>query len=233
MKIITHFIFLVISVYAGAQQTAYKKVISNCQEIHYLLYTPKDLDPEKNYPLLLFLHGGGESGDSIERVKTHGPPKLIAAGKEFPFYVLSPQNPHEKGFHDDRIIEKLLTQLIDSLNVDSFRIYLAGLSCGGYGAWRLAINNPDRFAAMISICAASIPIVYLDELTNLPIWLFHGEKDEAVPVELSIEAYEELKSLGGNVKLTLYPEANHDSWTETFENDSIYSWLLSHNKYDR
>ncbi len=73
-------------------------------------------------------------------------------------------------------------------------------------------------------------MIYLDELPHLPIWIFHGEKDDTVPVELSIEAYEELKSLDGNVKLTLYPEAKHDSWTETFENDSIYSWLLSHEK---
>lgn len=226
MKTKAFFLFIIISIHASAQQTAHKTIISSQQERNYLLYTPTDMEPDQQYPILLFLHGGGERGDSIELLKKHGPPKLISEGKDFPFYVLSPQCPYEIGFFDERVIETLLDQIIASHNIDTSRVYLAGLSQGGYGVWRLAVNNPDKYAAMISICAASIPIVYLDELTDLPIWIFHGVMDEAVPVELSIEAYKKLKSLNGNVKLTVCPEANHDSWTQTFENDSIYSWFL-------
>ena len=217
----------------SGQQIAQRTSISCVKEMNYLLYAPKEMSAEQKYPLLLFLHGGGEAGDSIELLKTHGPPKLIAQGKDYPFYVLSPQSPYINSPFDDYMIERLLNQVVDSLNIDTSRIYLAGLSRGGYGVWRLAIINPDRYAAMISICPASVPMVYIDKLTDLPIWLFHGEKDPAVPVEFSIDAYNELKSLDGNVRLSLYPEADHDSWTQTFENDSIYTWLLSHSKNDR
>ena len=124
----------------------------------------------------------------------------------------------------------MVDHLVDSLNIDSKRIYLAGLSRGGYGVWRMAINYPDKFAAMISICAASIPKLYINRIPSLPVWFFHGEKDNVVPVSESIEAYERMSEFNSNAKLTIYPEAKHDSWSKTFENDKVYEWLLSQSR---
>jgi len=212
----------------SAQQKAYSVKVKNLSEMNYLLYEPRAI--KEKVPLLVFLHGGGESGDNIEVVKKHGPPKLIDAGKEFPFYVLSPQNPYEKGFWDDRAVMELVDKIVKNNNVDENRIYLAGLSRGGYGAWRLAMNNPDKFAAMIVVCAASSPKGYANWIKHIPVWIFHGEKDRVVPVSESMQMAETLKDLGANVKLTLYPEADHDSWTETFNNDAVYEFLLNYSK---
>lgn len=217
--------FLMFLNHVHAQQKAFTLKIENQTEINYLLYEPKEIDGEA--PLLVFLHGGGEGGNDIEVVKKNGPPKLIEEGKEFPFYVLSPQNKYEKGFWDDRMVMKLVDEVVEKYKIDKSRIYLAGLSRGGYGAWHLAMNNPDNFAAMIVVCAASSPTVYANWIKHIPVWIFHGEKDDVVPVSESINMAGALKDLGANVKLTLYPEANHDSWTETFNNNEVYTWLLT------
>jgi len=101
---------------------------------------------------------------------------------------------------------------------------------GGYGAWHLAVDYPDLFAAVVPICGgmahdSGIP-EQIKVLKDVPIWIFHGEKDEAVPVKNSKELYDALKKIGGNVKLTIYPELGHDSWTTTYDNPNLYKWLL-------
>lgn len=193
-------------------------------EMNFYLYTP--VQDQDTFPMVVFLHGGGESGKEIEKVKTHGLPKLISEGRDFPFYVFAPQNPYEKGLWDDRVVDEMVGQLLDTLNIDPDRLYLVGLSRGGYGVWRMAINHPDKYAAMISICPASIPLLYTGRISDLPIWLFHGEQDPVVPVEVSKEVYEKMLPQNAQIKITLYPEAKHDSWTQTFENDEVYKWLL-------
>ena len=193
--------------------------------MNFLLYAPAE--QQNALPLVVFLHGGGESGDDIEKVKTHGLPKLISEGRDFPFYVFAPQNPYEQGFWDDRTVDAMVDNLVDSLAIDTARIYLVGMSRGGYGVWRMAMNHPNKYAAMVAICPASIPVPYLSRVSSLPIWLFHGEQDDVVPVQQTVAAHEILKEINPNAKLTLYPEANHDSWTQTFENDAVYEWLLS------
>ncbi|MCM8533847.1 MAG: prolyl oligopeptidase family serine peptidase [Lentisphaeraceae bacterium] len=203
-----------------------KTTVTSTVKMNYLLYTPKEALTNKA-PLLLFLHGGGESGDNPEAIKTHGPAKLIAAGKEFPFYVLAPQNPYKKGFWDDQAVYTLLQKIISTNNIDTKRIYLSGMSRGGYGAWRLAMNHPDTFAAMALVCAASAPKAYAKRVKHMPIKLFHGLKDKAIPASETIDMYKELKKLKADVSLKLYPEANHDSWTETYNKDSLYEWFLS------
>lgn len=208
-----------------AQMVAKKSVVEQKDSLNYLLYTPKDTI--QNMPLVVFLHGGGESGTEIELVKKHGLPKLIEEGKEFPFYVFAPQNRYKKGLWNDRLIHAKTMKLADSLKIDKNRIYLVGMSRGGDGVWRMAVNHPNSYAALISICAASIPYIYLQNIPDLPVWFFHGEKDMVVPVEQTIEAYTRMRQLNENVELTLYPEVNHDCWTITFQNEEIYDWLLS------
>ncbi|AUS04222.1 prolyl oligopeptidase family serine peptidase [Pseudotamlana carrageenivorans] len=207
-----------------AQLSSHKKEAVNRVEMQYLLYTPSQNNEQS--PLVIFLHGGAESDTDLNVAKAHGIPKRIAEGKDFPFYVFAPLNPNKKGLWDDRTIHKMAMSLADSLPIDKKRIYLAGLSRGGDGIWRMAVNNPKTYAAMISVCAADIPMIYLKWAKNLPVWFFHGEKDTVVPVEQTKEAYNTLKKLNQNTKLTLYPNATHDSWTETYNNEAVYSWLL-------
>ncbi len=192
--------------------------------MHYLIYLPKDYDGKKPMPLLLFLHGAGERGDDIELVKKHGPPKLIAQGKDFPFIVVSPQCPKGR-FWDARSLNTLLDNIEQHYAVDSSRIYVTGLSMGGFGTWALAAYAPERFAAIAPICGGGEKF-WVRKLTHLPIWAFHGEKDSVVPPHRTTELVEQLKKLGGNVKLTLYPDAGHDSWTATYDNPELYEWLL-------
>ena len=102
---------------------------------------------------------------------------------------------------------------------------------GGYGTWELAQAAPDRFAAIAPICGGSrYDIEVIDVLKDLPIWAFHGAKDEVVPASETTRLVDRLKSLDSDVKYTLYPNANHDSWTETYNNQKLYDWLLSHSK---
>lgn len=230
MKIFSYllFLFLVLSTSLSAQLVSFESNSDVVGEMNYLFYTPSNLTEKA--PLVVFLHGGGEGGTDIEKVKIHGIPKLISEGREFPFYMIAPQNPYTRGFWDDRAVDKLVDEIVKNHNIDPARIYLAGMSRGGYGVWRMGINNPDKYAAMISVCAASIPLMYTNRIGDLPVWFFHGEKDNVVPVEVSINAYEKMKINNQNAKLTLYPDASHDSWTETFLNDEIYEWLLDQSK---
>lgn len=216
-----------------AQQSAeiFKKQVE--QQLNYLLYLPENYynDAENTFPLLLFLHGGGEVGDSLDLVKKHGPPALIAKGQHFPFIVVSPQNPIDKLWDDNALIN-LLDEITANHRVDEDRIYLTGMSRGAFGVWRLAIQNPDRFAALVPICGGGTPS-YAYRIKNLPIWVFHGAKDQVIPLSKSVEMVEALKKHGSSVRLTVYPEAGHDSWTETYKNPELYEWLLKQSKAKR
>lgn len=201
--------------------------------INYLLYLPKDYDQKDKIPLMLFLHGAGERGADLELVKKHGPPKLIDEGKDLPFIVVSPQCSANSWWPTETFtLLALIDDLCKNYKVDEDKIYVTGLSMGGYGTWSLAIQNPDRFAAVLPICGGG-DLHSICKIGNLPVWAFHGEKDVVVPVKESKELVDKLKICGGNVELTVYPEANHDSWTETYNNSKIYDWLLSHSKSER
>jgi len=193
-------------------------------EMDYLLSLPEGYDEKAEWPLLIFLHGSGERGDDLELVKTHGPPKKIAAGHEFPFIVVSPQCPAYQGWQPV-VLDALLDDLIGKLKVDEKRVYLTGLSLGGRGTWRWAAVSPERFAAIAPICGPADRSA-AKVLAKKPIWVFHGAKDQAVPVEQSKRMVKALKKQGSDVKLTIYPEAGHDSWTETYDNPELYEWLL-------
>jgi predicted peptidase len=192
--------------------------------MNYLLYLPKDYAQQDSWPLLLFLHGAGERGDDLERVKVHGPPKLIAAGKEFPFIVVSPQCPSNQWWQPHELTA-LLDDIVEKCKVDQNRIYVTGLSMGGYGTWSLAGFSPDRFAALAPICGGGDPRT-VRRFSRVPVWVFHGAKDSVVPLAASEEMVEALKKANGNVKFTVYPEANHDSWTEAYNDPELYKWLL-------
>jgi len=211
---------------AESPQTAERVQLDISYEFHYLSYVPDDygLDLSRKWPLLLFLHGAGERGSDLELVKIHGPPKLIEAGKQFPFVVISPQCPLESGWVP-LALEALIESIRRKYRIDSERIYVTGLSLGGYATWELALRHPERYAAIIPICGAGDPS-RADRLRELPVWAFHGAKDDVVPLSGSQDMIAAIKAAGGNPRFTIYPQAGHDSWTETYANDEIYSWLL-------
>jgi predicted peptidase len=192
--------------------------------MNYLLYLPKDYAQQDSWPLLLFLHGAGERGDDLERVKVHGPPKLIAAGKELPFIVVSPQCPSNQWWQPHELTA-LLDEIVEKYAVDRDRIYVTGLSMGGFGTWSLAGFSPDRFAALVPICGGGDPNL-VRRFARLPVWVFHGAKDSVVPLAASEKMVEALKRANGNVKFTVYPDAEHDSWTAAYEDPELYTWLL-------
>lgn len=199
-------------------------------ELQYLIYLPKNYETsEERFPLLLFLHGAGERGNDIELVKRHGPPKLVEEGKEFPFIIVSPQCPEGTRWNYQTLaLTALLDEIESKYRVDKNRIYVTGLSMGGQGTWTLALTQPNRFAAIAPICGWT-DSWEVCKISHIPIWVFHGAKDNVVPVSESQEMVKALQDCGAKeVKLTIYPEANHDSWTETYNNPELYNWLLSH-----
>jgi predicted peptidase len=212
--------------HADAAQTAERMKLKVSYEFRYLSYVPDGYgkDRSQNWPLLLFLHGAGERGTNLELVKINGPPKLIETGKKFPFVVISPQCPPDTWW-----VPPALESFIDSIQlryrIDSARIYVTGLSMGGFGTWELAERHPERYAAVIPICGGG-DTSRADHLRNLPVWAFHGAQDDVVPLSRSKDMIDAIKAAGGNPRFTIYPQAGHDSWTETYANDEIYSWLL-------
>jgi dienelactone hydrolase len=202
-------------------------------ETGYLLFLPEGYKKEegKKWPLMLFLHGSGERGTVLDSVKKHGPPKIVETQKNFPFIVVSPQCPPNQRWYPP-VLDALLEEVIGQHNVDTDRMYLTGLSMGGYGTWDYATQYPNRFAAIVPICGGGDPEKAWS-IRNLPIWVFHGAKDQAVPVKQSEDMVEALQKAGNNAKFTVYPNAGHDSWTETYNNPELYEWLLSHKRKER
>lgn len=210
------------------KEKTFEKEVTIKVKLDYLLALPEGYDTsEKSWPLVLFLHGAGESGQDVQRIKKHGLPKVVADGKTFPFILVSPQSPG-RGWNPETLTA-LLDDVTSKYRVDKDRVYLTGLSMGGYGTWALAAAHPDRFAAIAPICGGGDP-KSASKLKDLPIWVFHGAKDPTVPVARSEEMVQALKDAGADVKFTVYPEARHDSWTVTYDNPEFYTWLLSHKR---
>ena len=196
----------------------------------YWLHLPADYakQPTKKWPLVLFLHGAGERGDNLELVKAHGPLKSIAQGQQFPFIIVSPQCPANDWWRPEHLAA-LLDDVERRYRVDKQRVYVTGLSMGGFGTWALALEFPQRFAAIAPICGGGHWWV-ASRIKHLPVWVFHGKKDRIVSYARSTEMVAALRQCGGNVKFTTYPNADHDSWSVTYSNPELYKWLLSHKK---
>jgi len=203
-----------------------RKLTDDLQPLKYLTFVPEgyDADATERWPVLLFLHGAGERGDNLERVKVHGPPKLVVAGRDFPFIIVSPQCPIGEWW-SPWLVRDALDDACSRYLVDRDRIYVTGLSMGGYGTWEMMAEFPGRFAAAAPICGGGDPTT-APIIAHMPIWAFHGAKDSVVPLSESEGIVEALRDLGVSVRLKVYPEANHDSWTETYDNPDLYRWLL-------
>jgi len=205
-----------------------KQKTRDYQMLKYLLHIPEAYpnDPQKKWPMIVFLHGAGERGDNLELLKTHGPPKIVQTRKDFPFIVISPQCRLNEWWSPTEVM-MIVDEVCGKYRVDQDRVYLTGLSMGGYGTWQISMIYPDRFAAIAPICGGGDP-TQVSRIKHLPIWVFHGGKDPVVPLARAEEMVDALKKIGADVKFTVYPEAGHDSWTETYNNPQLYEWFLSH-----
>ncbi|MCP5499468.1 MAG: prolyl oligopeptidase family serine peptidase [Leptospiraceae bacterium] len=199
--------------------------------LSYILYLPDTYETsKKKWPLLLFLHGAGERGADLELLKKHGPPKMIREENfHEPFIILAPQCP-KGSWWPDRIdeLKELIDEIQQTYRINPRRIYLSGMSMGGYGTWAMAKKYPDSFAAFNPICGGG-ETENLCVLKDKPIWVFHGAKDTVVPLQKSEEMVKALKDCGKEDTIfTIYPEAKHNSWEETYENPELYRWLLKY-----
>lgn len=208
--------------------------ISRKVNIQYFLNLPEDYGSgNQKYPLIIYLHGSGERGDDLEILNGNGLTRLLNRENiKLPFIIVSPQCPSDDYWSNYIQLENLNTLLdyiIENYNVDQDRIYLTGLSMGGFGTYALSVMYPERFAAIAPICGGWDP-ADAAKIKHLPIWVFHGAKDNLVPVKYSEDMVEALKNEGADVKFTIYPDAYHDSWTETYFTPELYEWFLSHSK---
>jgi len=224
-------IFSLVLVYkqsVSQTQTNEKVIITRKASLNYLLWIPKahSSDKDKSFPLLIFLHGSGERGENLELVKTHGPPSFVENRPDFPFITVSPQCPNGTWW-DVENLQAMLDQVRSKYKIDSSRIYLTGLSMGGFGSWAWACKYPSQFAAIAPICGGG-DIQFAGALKNTPIWAFHGESDPIVPVKRTIEMVEAVNKNGGSARMTIYPEVGHDSWIKTYNNPELYTWLIKH-----
>ena len=202
--------------------------ITRTGSYNYLLFLPDDYETQDKCPTILFLHGAGEKGSNLEYVKRHGVPRIVEEQPDFPFIAVSPQCPQGQYWSVPRL-STLLDEVESSYRVDPDRIYLTGISLGGFGTWRLAAAQPHRFAAIAPICGGG-DATEACNLKDLPVWAFHGARDRIVPISASQEMVEALKACGGNVKFTVYSEAEHDSWTQTYNNPELFDWFRQHQR---
>jgi len=213
--------------------------VARSGEMKYLLYLPPDYQPGGNqrWPLMLFLHGAGERGSDVQRVAIHGPMSLVKQGTNFPFLIVAPQCPTGQIWENEPLLQ-LLEEMGKKYAVDPKRVYLTGLSMGGYGTWKLGLAYPDKFAAIVPICGGCNMIDVLlgpsdkaNAFRSLPIWAFHGAKDDVVPLSESERVVAGLKKGGvKEVKFTVYPEAKHDSWKAAYQSPELYEWLMKQSR---
>jgi len=201
------------------------RVIEKTVELRYLLYLPDGYDTsERDWPLLIFLHGSGERGSELDSLKIYGPPMMIEQGHDFPFIVASPQCPAGQWLTLEELVA-LLDELTESYRVDADRVYVTGLSLGGRATWALAAAIPDRLAAIVPICGRGRPDT-AEQIGDMAIWVFHGAKDGTVPLSSSTEMVNALYSAGSNPRFTVYPEAGHrQAWEKAYADPALWTWL--------
>jgi predicted peptidase len=226
--------------------------IQNGDTLPYRLLLPQNFDATKQYPIVFFLHGRGESGNDNEKQLIHGASLFLrdSIRKKYPAIVVFPQcaansywsnvqtiadKDGKRSFYfiaggDPSGSMKLLLSLTDNLlqryKIKKTQVYVMGLSMGGMGTFELVRRKPGLFAAAVSICGGANPST-AKEMRNVKWWIFHGGKDNVVLPSFSITMNEALKKAGANVKFTMYPNANHNSWDSAFAEPGLLTWLFA------
>jgi len=208
----------------------------------YQVYVPSGFTSDRSWPVILFLHGADEGGsDGVRQTRVGLGPALRRYPERFPAVVVFPQSPRGhpwRGPSADLAL-RALEQTMHEFKGDPERLYLTGISMGGYGTWRLALQDPHRFVALVPICGgldspakrgASAREPFLEaarQLRHLPTWVFHGEEDNIIPVSESRVMVRALQEVGAPVRYTEYPGVEHDSWDPAYAAPELATWLLS------
>lgn len=199
-------------------------------EYHLQLPDKYGKDKDKKWPLIVFLHGAGERGGSLDQLKrmNHSIPKIAATRRNFPFVAVSPLCPSPFSWYEISFsVDRLISEISGKYNIDTDRIYLTGLSLGGIGTWEIAAQFPDRFAAIAPVCGSVDP-AKADRLKDVPIWAFHGADDTIVPMDSELITVNRLKSLKSDIKYTVYPNVGHNAWEKAYAGSKLYRWFLGH-----
>jgi predicted peptidase len=196
----------------------------------FRLLSPANASADERYPLLIFLHGAGEKGDDNQS-QLWGLPEQMAKSSwqtQFPCFLLAPQCPAQLHWTNlDDELANLIRAVMKQKQIDPERVYLTGLSMGGYGAWSLTAENPDLFAAVAPICGGGDPVT-AKRLVNVPIWAVHGTADRTIPAEQSQRMIAAIRKAGGQPNYTELDGVGHDSWTQTYRDPGgVLKWMFS------
>ncbi|MCF6128828.1 prolyl oligopeptidase family serine peptidase [Flavobacterium sp. AS60] len=232
MKIKTILIICLISTPFLSQsqeiKATFSKEVITKLELNYILQLP---DSQKDkFPLLVFLHGSGERDSDLESVKNHSPFTYQNLIKK-PLALLAPHCP--KGIQwDTTALYKLIIDISSKYNIDKSRIYLTGLSMGGWGTWKLAEEHPELFAAIAPVCGPVDDYMLEDavKLKDLPIRIYHGALDDLVSPTYAITMHQELKKVNANAQIFIFSNDNHNSWDSTYSDPKFYEWILAQHK---
>ncbi len=198
-------------------------------KLGYLLHIPENL-PEENRKLMIFLHGAGERGNDLEVVKANGVPKLLDEGKDIPAVIICPQCPSDIVWTNIIFaVKELIDATVEEFNIDKNLITITGISMGGFGTWEMGITYPEMFAAIAPVCGGGMSW-RTALLRDVPVWAFHGDCDNVVPIKNSLEMVDAVNANGGNAKLTIFHGVEHNSWTPAYRETTVIDWLLSKRK---
>ncbi|TCV95898.1 prolyl oligopeptidase family protein [Luteibacter rhizovicinus] len=216
----------------------------------YQVFVPADNAKEKKHPVVLFLHGSGERGSDNQKQMSQGLPPWLKQHMDFPAVVVIPQAPDDSEWNDPQIADaamKALDRSVKEFHGDRHRLYLTGLSMGGFGSWQLAADHPGTFAAAAIICGGITPLtearalyvrgiakdgdpfaIVAEKVHGLPVWIFHGADDNVVPPEQSRQMNAALKARNSEVRYTEFPGVNHGSWEKAYATTELWPWMFSH-----
>jgi len=211
----------------GKHAQSFDRLVNRGQSCLYWLYLPQEYDKKnQKWPMILFLHGSFVQGRDLSRIGTPIPPNIEDIKKDFPFVVVTPQCPDEYDAWPSDLLVDLVDEIVLKYNVDARRVYVTGVSLGGRGTWNVAIDYPERFAAIFPVCGTYGHPERISRIKDVPVWAFHGDQDKVVLFSDVKKMVEELKACGGNVKFTIYEGAGHDISGRTYRNKELYKWLL-------
>lgn len=218
---------------------------ANGKKLPYRFMKPEKVEEGKKYPLVIFLHGAGERGNDNQLPLVHGVKEFAkpSSRKDYPCYLIAPQCPNgqkwaevdwsarahatpEKPSESAQLLLQVLELLQKNHSIDPNRIYVTGLSMGGYGTWDLLTRHPGKFAAGIPVCGGGDE-TQAKKIAAIPVWVFHGAKDTAVKPERSRNMVKALEAAGGKPKYTEYPDVGHDSWNKAYADPETIKWLFS------
>ncbi len=196
----------------------------------YQLYLPKDYsDSAKVYPLVIYLHGGSQRGNNLAKLDIYGLPYLVKQGQDFDFVMVAPQCPEGKYWSSENWFDSLYSDVTNRYRIDRNRVYLTGISMGGYGTWQTAVAYPNTFAAILPLCGGCDDSTQICRIRHIPVWTFHGTADAAVPVRETVNLVKRLQACDGMIKFTRMEGEGHGI-QYLYEDRKLYDWLLKQHK---